>query len=145
MIVTILVASSVLALCGLTRAYLDRTSRRDEEFCGGRVRLTGVWNEGSAFGLLRVGLRPLMLLSAAVLASLAAQYRRGRVAVGLALGGGVSNLLERLRLGKVYDYVQFPKAPGKWKRYVYNLADFAIFLGTIWLCLRKKGFFESDV
>ena len=54
------------------------------------------------------------------------------------LGGGLSNLMERLLHGKVYDYLQFPKAPGRLKRYVYNLADFAILLGGIGLLLRKK-------
>ena len=60
------------------------------------------------------------------------------VSTGLVLGGGLSNLLERLRQGKVYDYVQFPKAPGRWSRYVYNLADFAIMLGGVGLALKKK-------
>ena len=60
------------------------------------------------------------------------------VGVGLILGGGVSNLTERLKTGKVYDYVQFPKAPGRLKQYVYNLADFAIFLGGMLLVLRRK-------
>ena len=58
--------------------------------------------------------------------------------VGLILGGGLSNLLERLRQGKVYDYVQFPKAPGRIKQYIFNLADFAIRLGGLCLSLRKK-------
>ena len=35
----------------------------------------------------------------------------------------------------VYDYVRFPKAPGALKRYVFNLADFAIFAGAIALLL----------
>ena len=58
--------------------------------------------------------------------------------VGLILGGGISNLLERLRQGKVYDYIQFPKAPGRIKQYIFNLADFAILLGGLCLSARKK-------
>ena len=61
-----------------------------------------------------------------------------QIVIGLVLGGGLSNLLERLLHGKVYDYIQFPKAPGKLKRHVYNLADFAILLGGISLLFRKK-------
>lgn len=58
---------------------------------------------------------------------------------GLALGGGLSNLWERVRYGRVYDYVRFPKLPRLW-RYVWNLADFAIVLGGTLLALldRKK-------
>jgi len=55
------------------------------------------------------------------------------------LGGGLSNLWERLRRGAVYDYVQFPKLP-KIGRYVWNLADLAILIGGLLLALleRKK-------
>ena len=57
---------------------------------------------------------------------------------GLILGGGASNLYERLRHRRVLDYVQFPRAPWRLKRYVYNLADFAIFLGGVLLLLRRR-------
>ena len=67
---------------------------------------------------------------AAGLALVPALARRCRLGAGLILGGGLSNLWERLRHGRVYDYVRFPKAPGKLKQYVFNLADFAIFLGA---------------
>ena len=61
------------------------------------------------------------------------------VGAGLALGGGLSNLAERLRHGRVYDYVRFPKAPKPANRYVYNLADFAIAAGgVLWTLGRKK-------
>ena len=77
-------------------------------------------------------------VSAALLGVLWARRKEHPVSTGLVLGGGLSNLLERLRQGKVYDYVQFPKAPGRWSRYVYNLADFAIILGGIGFMFRKK-------
>ena len=39
------------------------------------------------------------------------------------LGGGISNLYERLSGKGVFDYIQFPKAPGRLRKYVFNLAD----------------------
>jgi len=57
------------------------------------------------------------------------------------LGGGLSNLWERVMHGGVYDYLQFPKAPEKLRRYVFNLADLAILFGVIAVALggrRKK-------
>ena len=48
---TILIALTALGACTAARWYLDRTSRRDEEFLKGRVRLKSLWNEGAAFGL----------------------------------------------------------------------------------------------
>ena len=59
--------------------------------------------------------------------------------VSLVLGGGLSNLLERLRHGKVYDYLAFPKAPKPVNRYVYNLADIAILIGgLLWSGGKKR-------
>ena len=67
--------------------------------------------------------------------------RKDSAAAGLLLGGGLSNLMERQLHGRVLDYVQFPKAPGILKRYVFNLADFAILTGGVALAVqtRKDG------
>ena len=129
MIVTVCIAAVVAAACAAARWYLDRTSRRETEYGKGRVRLTALWNGGGAFGLPLRG-KKLLAATAAGLAAALALARRCRLGAGLIPGGGLSNLWERLRHGRVYDYVRFPKAPGKLKQYVFNLADFAIFLGA---------------
>ena len=64
--------------------------------------------------------------------------KRAPAAAGLILGGGLSNLWERLRHGWVYDYLRFPKAPGPLGRYVYNLADLVLFLGAAGLLLGRR-------
>ena len=61
-----------------------------------------------------------------------------RLGCGLLLGGGISNLWERVRHGSVYDYVRFPKAPEPVRRYVFNLEDFSIFLGEAKILLGKR-------
>ena len=137
MIFTGLIAGLTLGTCTAARWYLDRSSRRESAFWGGRIRLTALRNGGSAFGLLRLGRWPLAALSAAVLAGGLPLYRKRPVSGGLLLGGGLSNLWERLRHGSVYDYVELPGAPRPAGRYVFNLADFAIMLGTGGLFLGK--------
>lgn len=134
---TICVALLTLAACAAARWYLDRTSRQETEYGRGHIRLRALWNEGAAFGL-NIQRKQVLAASFATLWTLWRQRRRSPLGVGLILGGGVSNLLERLRLGRVYDYVQFPRAPGRLKRYVFNLADFAIILGGLCLALRRK-------
>lgn len=129
MILTVCIAAVTASACGAARWYLNRTSRRETEYGRGRVRLTALWNGGGAFGL-PIKRKTLTALSAAGLALVPALARRCCLGAGLILGGGLSNLWERLRHGRVYDYVRFPKAPGKLKQYVFNLADFAIFLGA---------------
>ena len=135
---TVLTSLAAFGACHAARWYLDRDSRKPAEFAGGRIRLTTLRNEGAAFGLpIRRG--TLLVLTGAALG--AAWLLRGRspVGAGLVLGGGAANLTERLRHKQVYDYVQFPKAPGRLKRYVFNLADFAIFAGGLALGIGKRG------
>lgn len=134
---TICIALAVLGVCTAARWYLDRTSRREREYGRGHIRLRTLWNSGGAFGL-PISLKNLTAASLAALGLLWTRRRKTPVGTGLLLGGGFSNLLERLRHGKVYDYIQFPKAPGRLKQYVFNLADFAILLGGLTLVLRRR-------
>ena len=137
MLTTIWTAAAVLSACTAGRRHLCRAGRRETAHWGGRVRLTALWNEGAAFGL-PVGRGALAALSVGALAAVLRCRRRAPAAAGLVLGGGLSNLWERLRYGRVYDYLRFPKAPGPLGRYVYNLADLALFLGAAGLLLGRR-------
>ena len=134
---TVCTALTTLGGCTAAQWYLSRSSARDSEYDGGQVKLRSRGNEGAGLGL-DIRFDMVVAASFAALGALWAQRKRSPVGVGLILGGGLSNLLERLRQGKVYDYVQFPKAPGRLKQYIFNLADFAILLGGLCLSLRKK-------
>lgn len=105
---------------------------------GAWVCLRPTKNRGAAFGLpLDPELLPV--LSAASLLMLLSRRREHPVAAGLALGGGLSNLWERVNRGEVLDYFQFPQAPGKLGEYVYNLADLAIAAGGAAMVLAGDG------
>ena len=130
---TILIAAGVAALCAAVRWYLVRPNRKDSEYAGGQVEVTELWNEGAPFDL-PIPRWAVTILSVVCLGLFWTQRKTSPLGVGLILGGGLSNLLERLRAGRVFDYLRFPKAPGRLRRYVYNLADFAVFLGgVLWL------------
>lgn len=135
--VTILVAAATLWGCTAVRRYLNGSRRVEKQCLHGRMKLKILWNEGAAFGL---PVRPSVVIAAssAVMAFLWTQRREHPVSTGMILGGGISNLLERLTQGAVCDYVHFPKAVGRVKKYVYNLADFAIFIGGIGLLFHQK-------
>ena len=134
---TLLTAAATFAACQAARKKLDDPARQETEYADGRVKLTALRNEGAAFGL-PVPRKAVVGVSAAALALLWTQRKKAPLAAGLVLGGGLSNLLERVRNGAVYDYVQFPKAPKKLKDYVFNLADFQVFAGAVGLLLRGK-------
>ena len=135
---TLLSALGTLGACTAARWYLDSPHRKETEAIGGHVRLTKLWNGEAAFGL-KIPRTVLLPLSAAALGAFWLERRRHPFGAGLVLGGGLSNLAERLCCGRVYDYVRFPKAPKPINRYVYNLADFAIAAGgVLWLLGKKK-------
>ena len=134
---TTLTALAAFSGCAAAGWYLDRGGMRERDCLGGRVRLKTVWNEGAAFSL-PIPAEALPLASAAALGLLWVRRRRCPLGTGLILGGGLSNLRERLTEGRVYDYLQFPRAPGPLGRYVFNLADLCVFTGGA-LCLFRGG------
>ncbi len=93
--------------------------------------LTLAQNPGGAFGILQskgyLVLIVTTVISLGLLGALLfADLRDGPLKLGLAIiaGGALGNLLDRLRLGYVIDFLDFRVWP------VFNLADVAIFMGT---------------
>ena len=103
----------------------------------GFLRLTHVTNTGSAFGLFQGQTFPLTIVSLVSVTVLLLYallfYRRfpfldnwlAWVGLSLILGGTVGNLIDRLRLGYVTDFIDF----GFWP--AFNLADSAVVVGVI--------------
>ncbi len=96
----------------------------------GPVRLNHVANPGAVFGLPAPSL-VLVGLVAVIMIVLLLSYRQPyfdgwllRPVLGMLLGGGVGNLIDRLRLGYVTDFVDLQVWP------VFNLADSVIVAGT---------------
>lgn len=135
---TLLTGLAVFGACDAVRRRLERAGGSETVCAGGCVQLTALRNEKGAFGLC-LPRTAILLLSGAALCAAWLLRRRQPLGAGLLLGGGGSNAWERLRHGAVYDYVRFPKAPGRLKRYVFNLADFAIFAGSLLLTLGGRN------
>ena len=103
----------------------------------GFFRLTRSHNTGAAFGIFQdqtLALTIVALVGVVVLLLYALFiYRRfpilanrlGKPALGLVLGGTVGNLIDRLRLGYVTDFIDV----GIWP--TFNIADSAIVVGVI--------------
>jgi signal peptidase II len=97
-------------------------------------RITHVSNTGAAFGLFQSGSTVLSIVAiiVSVIIVIYNRYLPGhmywyRLALGLQLGGALGNLLSRIRLGHVTDFLDFGPVP------VFNLADTSIVTGTILL------------
>ncbi len=55
------------------------------------------------------------------------------LALALILGGAVGNLIDRIRLGYVIDFIDVYYQTHHWP--VFNLADSAICIGAVWLAI----------
>jgi len=108
---------------------------------GSFVRLTRTSNTGGAFGLLRGRGNWFIVVSiVAVLAIVVLSRRivRGgrrveRLAFGLILGGAVGNLIDRIRLGAVTDFIDIGGSGYRWP--AFNVADSAISIGVTLLAI----------
>jgi len=114
------------------------------ELIPGFFALTFNVNTGGAFGILPHGTL-LLALAAAVAAVAIITYsvrapmplpRLLGVALALPLGGALGNLLDRVRLGHVIDFLALYAGPNRqWQFPIFNLADSAICIGVGLLAL----------
>ncbi len=98
--------------------------------------LTYILNPGAAFGILANRTAFFIAVGVLVVGGVLVGYRflpRERVwtrlALGLVVGGALGNLIDRVRLGRVIDFLDFRVWP------VFNLADTAIVTGALLLLL----------
>jgi signal peptidase II len=104
----------------------------DAEHVIGPLSIHHVQNSGIAFGLFSSATAGVTVITAiAVVWMLAFFARSGSrhpvlpAALGLLIGGSVSNLIDRIRLGHVTDFIDFRYWPA------FNLADSFIVLGVV--------------
>ena len=98
------------------------------------LHLTYVQNTGAAFGMLKGQQLIFIILSLVVIGwvgrELILHPRRSRImqwGCALLLGGAAGNLIDRLRLGYVIDFLDFRIWP------VFNVGDSAITIGVVLL------------
>lgn len=111
----------------------------------GLFALTYVRNTGAAFGILAGrmdSLRVPLLMTVSVVAlavliwflkSLPSDRRLVVAACGAVLGGALGNLIDRAAYGEVIDFLDV--YVGAWHWPAFNVADAAITLGVIVLCI----------
>ena len=139
------IMAAIVALDQATKLIVDRWMALHEslEVIDGFLRLTYVRNRGAAFGILsdaelpyQAGLFALLSLGAlgaiAVYAwKLPVESRLPKMALALIMGGAVGNLIDRVRLGYVIDFVDAHIGPHHWP--AFNVADSAISIGVVLL------------
>ena len=126
------VAAAAATADQLTKALVVRELALGEEIgVGGPLAIHHVQNTGIAFGLFAGATAVVAAVTGVAIAWMAVLFARGGarhpvlpVGLGLVIGGAVSNLVDRVRLGHVTDYLDV----GFWP--AFNLADTFIVVGV---------------
>ncbi|MFW5988565.1 MAG: signal peptidase II [bacterium] len=109
--------------------------------------LTFVKNRGAAFGIL-AGQQTLFLALTVliIIALIIFRYYSNKsiyldTGITLIIAGGIGNLIDRIRLGYVIDFLDFRIWP------VFNLADSAVVIGMVFLIyfILKDEFYKQAV
>ncbi len=128
-----MVAVAVVALDQVTKYLVRANMRLGQSFPeSGPVRIVRVTNTGAAFGMLQGQTFFLTVTTLLGLGAILLYYlyppmdnRILRIALGLQLGGAIGNLSDRVRVGEVTDFIQWPHWPA------FNVADSSITVGVV--------------
>jgi signal peptidase II len=142
------VAGFVVLLDQLTKHWVaSRMSRGDSwRVLGDFFRITYVQNDGAAFGLDLGGRWSFIGITVLVAGFILFYYARSertrtaRWALALILGGALGNLVDRIRLGEVVDFLHVTVAGVAYP--IFNVADIGVSVGVALLAVhlfRKEG------
>ena len=124
--------AAILAVQGMQSAFLREVT--------GFFNLVLVWNHGMSFGLFAHSEQSrtliLLLVTLGIIGALCVWLWRNpprhvALALGLIIGGGLGNIIDRLRHGAVVDFLDFHLAGWHWP--AFNVADSCIFVGVVLL------------
>lgn len=135
----LLIAAIVVVLDQLTKALMLWLLSPPAQPIGVApfFNLVMVWNRGVSFGLLDSdgALAPWLLsgLALAVVTALVLWLRGAdqlltAIGLGMVIGGALGNVVDRIRLGAVVDFLDFHWSGYHWP--AFNLADSAICVGA---------------
>ncbi len=124
----------VIALDQGTKAVIRSSLERGESWPGADwlLRIRYVTNTGAAFGILQDQTFFLIGMAFIGLAAIYLYYRYPPfehgvvpIAIGMMLGGAAGNLIDRIRVGRVTDFIDFRFWPA------FNVADSSISIGIV--------------
>lgn len=128
----LILAASVVAIDQLVKGWVAASFQVGVPvpIIGDAVRITISHNQGALFGLFQ-GSAVVFGLVSLVVAALIVWYEAKAggsllvsLALGLLLGGATGNLIDRLRLGYVVDFVDAGLGAVRW--FTFNLSDVSI-------------------
>lgn len=137
------IAGGVILFDQLSKwVMLDQLSRMPFIEVSSFLNFVAVWNRGISFGLLDGGADSMrwVLIAVALAITVALTWWLRTVdrtylavVIGLIIGGALGNVIDRVRFGAVFDFIDFHVFGYHW--YTFNIADSAISVGVALLLI----------
>ena len=149
----VLLSLVTIALDQMTKLYIIKhlNPKVSLPVVEGFFYLTYVKNKGSAFGLFPNHTKALILITLSIivflviyLRDLARKSNLVRIGLPLGIGGAIGNLIDRVRMGYVVDFLDVRILP------IFNIADIAIVIGAFLIFIgavlyeRERGVEEEE-
>lgn len=143
--VLLIIASVVLDQVSKLLVVANMELGQSIDVIPGIFRFTYIHNEGAAFGSMADSRWIFMILSSvAIIAILVYMFWKKpqskllRAALILVAGGGIGNMIDRIFLGYVIDFLDFCAFPNLWM-WIFNVADACVCIGAgllaLWMIL----------
>lgn len=148
-------AQALIVVLMLVAVFLDQISKylvviymelgQSVDVIPGIFRFTYIHNKGAAFGSMTENRWLFMVFSTVAIVAILVfifwkkpQSKLMLASLILICGGGIGNMIDRIRLGYVIDFLDFCAFPNLWM-WVFNVADAFVVVGSgmlmLWLIL----------
>lgn len=105
-----------------------------------KIVIEKYYNKGAAFNFLAKKPEWMKYIHTVIFALVGVFYirllqkpgrRAAKIGIALLTGGGLSNLYDRCRKGHVVDYFRINVGIKRFRRLIFNISDFFIFIGAL--------------
>ena len=144
------IAAAVFTLDYFIKKNIDKKYARKEKHprLGGRVYIEKFYNNGATLNLLEKHPKVMTCIHSIVIVFVAVCYyfimrmsgkQITKTGLAMLLGGGLSNLYDRYTRHHVVDYIRFGVGPKWFKKIIFNVSDFFIFIGAVLAVIGSEG------
>ncbi len=131
----ILIVVLIIVLDQITKYFVKSNVHQPISLIKNFLSLTFVTNTGSAFGILQ-GTNSLLIFMYLIILGAILFYwdtieQKEKIFLALIVGGAFGNLIDRIFLGHVIDFISFSFWPA------FNVADSAITIGVLGLMYKE--------
>ncbi|MFV0626468.1 MAG: signal peptidase II [Alphaproteobacteria bacterium] len=146
MILGLILAAVVIVLDQLSKFYVFNYVLADTNYIMYTpfFNLIKAWNTGVSFsifsdsgiyGVIGLSVFAIFVIVCLLIWLYREQVKINKVALGLIIGGAIGNVIDRIRFGAVFDFLDFYVGDYHWP--AFNVADSAIFIGAVLLIVQS--------